>query len=100
MQDILGFLIPVSRYWIPDSLSVKPGFRIPKPRIPDYTKHFPDSGIRMPLHGATDHFSNLLAHDTGMTLFTISFIHIYIVLNSFALNTGKTSQYVFGVMLV
>ena len=51
-------------------------FRIPKPRIPDSTKHFPDSRIRMPLHGATDHFSCLLAHDTGMTLF-ISFIYIY-----------------------
>ena len=32
------------------------GFRIPKPRIPDSTrKIFPDSGIRIPLHGAKRH---------------------------------------------
>ena len=69
-----------SRYWIADSLSVELRFRIPivsgirtpkavfqmtKPRIPDSTRevscisdstsrNFPESGIRIPLHGATD----------------------------------------------
>ena len=39
----LGFLIPLSC-----KRAVLP---IPKPRIPDSTsKHFPDSGIRIPLH--------------------------------------------------
>ena len=41
-QSLVGFRIPSA------------GFRIPKPRIPDSTsKKFLDSGIRIPLHGAT-----------------------------------------------
>ena len=40
-QSLVGFRIPSA------------GFRIPKPRIPDFTsKKFLDSGIRIPLHGA------------------------------------------------
>ena len=42
-QSLVGFRIPCA------------GFRIPKPRIPDSTREkFLDSGIRIPLHGATD----------------------------------------------
>ena len=41
-QSLVGFRI------------LSAGFRIPKPRIPDSTsKKFLDSGIRIPLHGAT-----------------------------------------------
>ena len=40
-QSLVGFRIPSA------------GFRIPKPRIPDFrSKKFLDSGIRIPLHGA------------------------------------------------
>ena len=40
-QSFVGFRIP------------RTVFRIPKPRIPDSTsKIFPDSGIRIPFHGA------------------------------------------------
>ena len=42
-QSLVGFRIPSA------------GFRIPKPRIPDFrSKKFLDSGIRIPLHGAID----------------------------------------------
>ena len=81
-QDILGFWIPPRGCRIAgtgfQSLSVELGFlipivsgipwaviRIPKPRIPDSSsKHFPDSGIRIPLHVAmrclfgSIHFTN------------------------------------------
>ena len=41
-QSLVGFRI------------LSAGFRIPKPRIPDSTsKKFVDSGIRIPLHGAS-----------------------------------------------
>ena len=72
--------IPDSIYWIPDLFQWNldsgfellvgfriptPVFRIPRPRIPDSTsknfqdsgfqmQNFPDSGIRIPLHGAID----------------------------------------------
>ena len=64
--------IPDSNYWIPDlfqwnfdsGFGLLVGFRIPTPvfripqekisKIPDSKcKNFPDSGIRIPLHGAT-----------------------------------------------
>ena len=57
-QDSMPW-IPDSSYWIPNSLKVGLGFRIPIVRrirdsltcIPDSTsKNFPDSGIWIPLH--------------------------------------------------
>ena len=60
-----GFLIPGTRFRILCQLNLQPGFkslvgfwilraafRIPEPGIPDFiSKHFPDSGICIPLHG-------------------------------------------------
>ena len=58
------FLLPMHSF-IFSSFSVKLGFRIPtavfripSPRIPDSTsKNFPGSGIRIPLHEATESWS-------------------------------------------
>ena len=47
-QSLVGFQI------------LSAGFRIPKPRIPDSrSKKFLDSGIRIPLHGATQSLQNV-----------------------------------------
>ena len=63
-ESTLGFWISRGGFRIPGCLFVEPGFLIPilsgipdsKPRIPDSTiKKFEDSGIQIPLQGATFH---------------------------------------------
>ena len=43
--------IPDSRYWISHSTCPLAGFRIPKPRISDFSsKNYPGSGVRTTSH--------------------------------------------------
>ena len=99
IQDSLGFWIPRRGFWIPDSnyripdlfqLNLDSGFqslvgfrtpwavfRVPRPRIPDSTcENFPDSGIWIPLHGASgwlrgsSYFMHILSSQWVLVLFS------------------------------
>ena len=96
-----------SRYWIPGSWSVEPGFRIPivrgitdslrrifripKPRIPDSTtkicwipdstsQNFPDAGIWNPLLGREVTLSGICvpSKDTACTVNSLPLFELYI----------------------
>ena len=68
-QSLVGFRI------------LSAGFRIPKPRIPDSrSKKFQDSGIRIPLHGATFNWPNKPFQKKQSFTWNILFLLIFYVL--------------------
>ena len=57
------------------------GFRIPKPRIPDFiSRKFLDSGIRIPLHGATENSLARIKRRVSAKLLVASGLIIIIVI--------------------